>query len=58
MDSKFKNAPCLECKILPICNGSCSQNAVENLGTEFCVHDFDEAKKLEVVRNKFLNTIS
>ncbi|WP_312922777.1 radical SAM/SPASM domain-containing protein [Empedobacter brevis] len=58
MDSKFKNTPCLECKILPICNGSCSQNAVENLGTEFCVHDFDEDKKLEVVKNKFLNTIS
>lgn len=58
MDSKFKNPPCLECKILPICNGSCSQNAIENLGTEFCVHDFDENKKLEVVRNKFLNTIN
>jgi uncharacterized protein len=58
MNAKFKNAPCLECKILPICNGGCSQNALDNMGKEYCVNDFDESKKLEIVKNKFLVAIS
>ena len=58
MNAKFKNQPCLECKILPICNGGCSQNAIENLGNDYCVNDFDENKKLDIVKNKFLVAIS
>ena len=58
MNAKFKNPPCLECKILPICNGGCSQNAIENLGKDYCVNDFDENKKLDIVKNKFLVAIS
>ncbi|WP_281234875.1 radical SAM/SPASM domain-containing protein [Flavobacterium gelatinilyticum] len=58
MNAKFKNPPCLECKILPICNGGCSQNALDNMGKEYCVNDFDESKKLEIVKNKFLVAIS
>ena len=42
---KFSNAPCLECNILPICNGSCSQHYIENIGKGFCIYDFDESKK-------------
>jgi len=40
MQSKFKNKPCLTCKILPLCNGGCSQSALENLekDIEYCVH--------------------
>ncbi|MGB5929420.1 MAG: radical SAM protein, partial [Cyclobacteriaceae bacterium] len=29
MDSKFKNSPCMSCRIQPICNGGCSQQAME-----------------------------
>ncbi|MCD9574465.1 radical SAM/SPASM domain-containing protein [Flavobacterium soyae] len=58
MNAKFKNPPCLECKIMPICNGGCSQSALENLGKDYCVNDFDESKKLEIVKNKFLVAIS
>lgn len=58
MDAKFKNPPCLDCRILPICNGGCSQAALENAGQYYCVNDFDENKKTEIVRNKFLNAIS
>ncbi|MCT2406848.1 radical SAM protein [Chryseobacterium antibioticum] len=58
MNSKFKNAPCLSCKILPICNGGCSQQAIEHKGREYCVHGFDENKKLEVIKDKFLYAIS
>lgn len=57
MNAKFKNNPCLECKILPICNGGCSQHAVENEGVDYCVYGFDEKKKEQAVLNKFLQTI-
>jgi uncharacterized protein len=58
MNSKFKNKPCLSCKILPICNGGCSQQAIEHTGREYCVHGFDENKKLEIIKDKFLYAIS
>jgi len=57
MDSKFKNKPCLECGIMPICNGGCSQQALEHEGIDYCVHDFDEDRKRGVVVQRFLETI-
>lgn len=45
MNSKFKNKPCLSCRLLPICNGGCSQAAIENSNTEYCVHNGDEREK-------------
>ncbi len=54
MNAKFKNAPCLSCSILPICNGGCSQHAMENEGREYCVHNFDETRKLDVIKDKFM----
>jgi uncharacterized protein len=58
MNIKFKNKPCLECKILPICGGGCSQQALEHEGIDYCVHDFDENKKLQLVINKFMESLS
>lgn len=52
MNIKFKNKPCLSCKILPICNGGCSQHAMENLGKDYCMYDGDEAEKDKVVSAK------
>lgn len=54
MNSKFKNRPCLECKILPLCNGGCSQTALESLAAnrEYCVYSWDETEKEKVIRNK------
>ncbi len=54
MDIKFKNKPCLSCRLLPVCNGGCSQHAVEHVAKneEYCVFDFDEKRKTEVVRAK------
>ncbi|MCF6402938.1 radical SAM protein [Chitinophaga filiformis] len=57
MDIKFKNKPCLECPIMPLCNGGCSQHAIENAGKDYCVYDFDEEKKKEIVLKKLLNII-
>lgn len=52
---KMTNKPCLECSILPICGGGCSQMIVENIGKDYCVHDFDENSKKRVILNMFLD---
>jgi uncharacterized protein len=54
MNAKFKNRPCLTCKIMPLCNGGCSQHALEHLesGTDYCVHSGDENEKMRVVKTK------
>ncbi|VDH03006.1 radical SAM/SPASM domain-containing protein [Bergeyella zoohelcum] len=54
MQSKFNNAPCLKCKILPLCNGGCSQHAIEHLeiGDEYCVYHGDENEKDKVILTK------
>ncbi|WP_128331589.1 radical SAM/SPASM domain-containing protein [Apibacter sp. HY039] len=58
MHAKFKNKPCLECVILPMCNGGCSQHAMEREGKDYCVMGYDENKKLEIVKDKFLYLVS
>lgn len=58
MESKFNNPPCLACNILPICNGSCTQHALDNIGKDYCVHDFDENKKIDIIREKLLYAIN
>lgn len=58
LNSKFNNPPCRECKILPICGGGCSQQALEHEGKDYCVHNFDEDSKLKAVKSKFLETLS
>ncbi len=54
MNIKFKNKPCLSCSILPLCNGGCSQHALENKDKDYCVYDFDENQKKEIVRKKLI----
>lgn len=58
MDSKFKNAPCLSCKLLPICNGGCSQQAIEHDGVDYCLYNYNEDKKTELIKDKYLFYIS
>jgi uncharacterized protein len=52
---KLRNKPCLECSIMPICGGGCSQVAWENRGKDYCVNDFDENKKKDIVLQMFLS---
>ncbi len=54
MKAKFNNKPCLSCRIMPLCNGGCTQHAMENIeaGTEYCVHQGDEGEKDKVVKTK------
>ncbi|MDP9077201.1 MAG: radical SAM protein [Bacteroidota bacterium] len=58
LNSKFKNKPCLECPILPICGGGCTQQAIENEGVDYCVYDFDINKKTTLVKNKFFEILA
>ena len=53
LNSKFKNPPCKECRILPICGGGCSQQAIEHEGIDYCVMNFDEDAKTSLVIDKF-----
>lgn len=53
IEAKLKNKPCLECAILPICGGGCSQKAMENLGKDYCVNFFDEDRKKSIVLSRF-----
>ncbi|MDR0294951.1 MAG: radical SAM protein [Prevotellaceae bacterium] len=51
MKVKFNNKPCLLCRLLPVCNGACSQKALEHLGKhDYCVHSFKETEKDKVVK--------
>jgi uncharacterized protein len=55
-DIRLKNKPCLDCSILPICGGGCSQLAIENEGKDYCVNDFEESKKMNIVKDMFMSS--
>ncbi|HSC36833.1 MAG TPA: SPASM domain-containing protein, partial [Chitinophagaceae bacterium] len=53
MAVKFNNKPCLSCRIMPLCNGGCSQHALDHLGNgDYCVFFGDEGEKDKVVKSK------
>ncbi len=52
LDSKFKNKPCLKCPILPICNGGCSQQALEHLD-DYCIWEDSGVEKKDIVFSRF-----
>jgi uncharacterized protein len=58
LDSKFKNPSCLKCSILPICNGGCSQQAIENHDRDYCIWDGSNVTKQDIVREKLEYLIS
>lgn len=58
LNSKFKNKPCLECRLLPICNGACTQKALDYQDRDYCILLYDERKKDQVILDKFTNYIS
>ena len=52
MNIKFKNKSCFSCKLLPICNGGCSQHALENFGNDYCIIKENEIEKINIISNK------
>lgn len=57
LNSKFKNEPCLKCRLLPICNGACTQKAIDFRNRDYCIFSFDEDKKDNVILDKLENYI-
>jgi uncharacterized protein len=53
LSSKLNNKPCQDCSILPVCGGGCSQTAIENMNNDYCVLDFDEKQKINLIKDKF-----
>jgi uncharacterized protein len=59
MESKFKNKLCFNCRIMPLCNGGCTQHAMEHSeGEEYCVFFGDEGEKDKVVKSKIEEILS
>lgn len=57
--AKFNNKPCLSCRIMPLCNGGCSQHALDHLHRdEYCVYSFDEREKDKIVALKFEESLA
>ncbi|OFY92799.1 MAG: hypothetical protein A3K10_15975 [Bacteroidetes bacterium RIFCSPLOWO2_12_FULL_31_6] len=58
MNIKLKNKSCQECSILPMCGGGCSQIALDNIGKDYCIYDYDEQKKKKLVLDAFLSRVT
>ncbi|MDE7378503.1 MAG: SPASM domain-containing protein [Paraprevotella sp.] len=50
MDIKYSNQACRNCFILPICNGSCTQNKIESKRKNVCFINMSEKDKLEYLK--------
>ena len=57
LNAKFKNKPCLSCRILPICNGACSQKALEYKEQDYCILSFDEKRKDNAILARFKKNV-
>lgn len=57
LNSKFKNKPCLKCRLLPICNGACTQKALDYQNRDYCILAYNEEKKDRIIIDKFENYI-
>lgn len=55
MGIKLKNKPCLNCAILPMCGGGCRQYSIEHEQRDYCLHDFNEEKKIRFVKEVLFN---
>ncbi len=53
MNIKFKNSPCLSCRIQPLCNGGCSQKGLESMGEEYCVVEDAGISKDDIIMSRF-----
>lgn len=49
MAVKYSNPACLKCKVLPICNGGCSQGKLERNQSDGCYRNMDEREKEELI---------
>ena len=57
INSRFKSEACNNCRIQPICNGGCSQKALQFGSESYCIFGFDEAKKDQVIKDRFVASL-
>lgn len=55
--SKFQKQTCRQCRIFPLCGGSCSQNAIESSGEERCIRNYSELDKDKIILARFYNKV-
>lgn len=58
MNAKYSNKACLECKILPICNGGCSQGKIESKEKDSCYEGISEEEKEVKILNRLKELIT
>lgn len=52
-DCRFRNKPCNNCRIQPLCNGGCSKKALDFAGQDYCSLGFDESVKDRNILERF-----
>lgn len=58
MAVKYTNKACLACKILPLCNGGCSQNKLDAAVRDTCYKGVDEAAKDEQILRRLKEVLT
>ncbi len=54
ISSKFTNKPCFSCSIFPLCSGGCTTQHIEHENENYCLYEFNEERKKDLVLKKFL----
>lgn len=57
LQSRISNTACDSCRIQPICNGGCSQKALSTLDVKSCLLGFNEEKKDQIIRDRFVASL-
>ena len=58
MEAKYSNRACLACKILPLCNGGCSQGKIESRDKDICYKNMSEDAKDEIIIRRLKELIA
>ncbi len=52
---KLQNPACHQCRIAPLCFGGCSQQSIEHTGKEYCLYQYNDDKKDDLILTRFTN---
>lgn len=55
MQIKYANEACRHCRIMPICNGGCSQNKLDRNDSSSCAFMYDDQdKEMKMIASFFM----
>ncbi len=52
---KLQNPACHQCRVAPLCFGGCSQHSLDYNGEDYCVYQYNEEKKDNLIFTRFAN---